>query len=68
MGNIRSLDKSPGVFILRNNREADITQGFCPEADFPLCCRFISEDLFRDLLNPNGYISGKSEGAIISYR
>jgi hypothetical protein len=46
-----------GGFLL-NNREVDITQGFCPEADFPPCCRFISEELFRDLLSPNGYISG----------
>jgi hypothetical protein len=35
---------------------------------FPLCCMFISEELFRDLLGPNRYISGKSEGVIISYR
>jgi hypothetical protein len=47
-----------GVFILRNNREVDITQGFCPETGFPLCCRVISEEKFRDLLSPNGYISG----------
>jgi hypothetical protein len=51
-----------GVFILRNNREVDITQGFCPEAGSPLCCRFISEENFRDLQSPNGYISGKPEG------
>jgi hypothetical protein len=52
-----------GVFILWNNREVDITQGFCPEAGFSLCCRFISEEKFRDLRSPNGYISGKCEGA-----
>jgi hypothetical protein len=45
-----------GVFILRNNRKVDITQGFCPEAGFPLCCRFIREEKVRDLLSPNGYI------------
>jgi hypothetical protein len=52
-----------GVLILRNNRGGDITQGFCPEAGFPLCIRFISEEKLRDLLSPNGYISGKREGA-----
>jgi hypothetical protein len=55
----------PGVggFILRNNLEVDITQRFCPEAGFPLRYRFITEKLFRDLLGPNGYITGKREGA-----
>jgi hypothetical protein len=50
------LGSSPGVggFILRNNHEVDITQGFCPESGFPLCCRLTNKELFRDLLNPNG--------------
>jgi hypothetical protein len=54
------LGSAPGVggYILQNSREVDITQGFCPEAGSPLCCRFISEEKFRDLLSPNGYISG----------
>jgi hypothetical protein len=43
----------------------DITKGVCPKAGFPLCCRFISEGLFRDLLSPNGYISGMCGGARI---
>jgi hypothetical protein len=47
-----------GGFIVWNNHEVGITSGFCPEVGFPLCCRFISEELFRDLLSPNGYISG----------
>jgi hypothetical protein len=50
--------------VFRNNREVDIAQGVCPEAGFPLCCRFISEEKFRDLLSLNGYIWGKREGAI----
>jgi hypothetical protein len=35
-----------------------MTLGFCPKAGFPLYCRVISDKLFRDLLSPNGYISG----------
>jgi hypothetical protein len=52
----RVLGSIPGVsvFILRNNHEVDVTQRFFPEAGFPLCCRFIKEELFRDLLSPNG--------------
>jgi hypothetical protein len=55
-----------GGFILRNNHKDDITWGFCPEAGFPLCCRFISEELFQDLLSPNGYISGAHNFYLVS--
>jgi hypothetical protein len=33
----------------------DIAWKFGLEAGFPLCCRFISEEKFRDLLSPNVY-------------
>jgi hypothetical protein len=52
-----------GVYILQKNYEINITQGLFPEAGFPLCCRCVSEEKFRDLLSPNRYISGKREGA-----
>jgi hypothetical protein len=35
--------------------------GFGTEAGFPLCYRFISEEKFRDLPSPNGYIYRGSE-------
>jgi hypothetical protein len=39
-----------------------VLKGVVSRGWFPLCCRFISEELFRDLLSSTGYISGMCGG------